>query len=74
MIAGAKLQLTQEGKEYFLKSVDQTVTSLTDKEKDIMLYQTIPGLKKLLSESDKQYLLTLVSNEDVKGYIERSIN
>jgi len=74
MVAGAKLQLTQEGKEQFLKTVDETIPSLTDNEKDIMLYQTIPGLKKLLSESDKQHLLTLVSNEDVKGYIERSIN
>ncbi|MFD2825326.1 thioredoxin family protein [Leeuwenhoekiella polynyae] len=74
MVAGAKVQLTQEGKEQFLKTVDQTIPSLTDNEKDIMLYQIIPGLKKLLSESDKQYLLTLVSNEDVKGYIERSIN
>ncbi|MAW95411.1 MULTISPECIES: thioredoxin fold domain-containing protein [unclassified Leeuwenhoekiella] len=74
MIAGAKLQLTQEGKEQFLKTVEETIPSLTDNEKDIMLYQTIPGLKKLLSESDKQHLLTLVSNEDVKGYIKRSIN
>ena len=62
------------GKAYFLKTVDQTIPSLTDKEKDIMLYQTIPGLKKLLSQSDKQHLLTLVSSEDVKGYIEGSIN
>ena len=74
MIAGAKLQLTQEGKAQFLKKVEETIPSLTDNEKDLMLYQTITGLKKLLSESEKQHLLALVSDEDAKAYIARSMN
>ena len=72
--SGAKLQLTKTGKENFLNTLNKTAPSLTDNERDIMLYMTMPGLKKILSDEEKKNLLTMVSNDDVKGYIERSLN
>ncbi|MDT0677957.1 thioredoxin family protein [Autumnicola musiva] len=72
--SGARLQLTKKGKEDFLKEVENTIPKLTNNEKDIMLYLIVPGLKKILSDKEKENLIAMVSDEDVKGYITRSIN
>lgn len=71
--SGAKLKLTNTGKEEFLNTLKATTPKLTDNEKDMMLYMVLPGLKTILTDQEKQNLLAMVSNDDVKGYIERSV-
>ena len=74
MIAGAKLQLSKEGKDVFINQVNKALPNLSDNEKDLMLYALLPGLKNLLSEDEKQNLMGLISNDSVKTYLERSLN
>ncbi|WP_339885328.1 thioredoxin family protein [Polaribacter vadi] len=72
--AAARLKLTKEGKENVLKKVQNTIPNLTNNEKDIMLFFIVPGLKKILTQQEKENLIALVSDENTKGYIIRSAN
>ncbi|MDD7886923.1 thioredoxin family protein [Flavivirga sp. 57AJ16] len=71
---GARLKLTKEGKESFLQEVQNTIPNLTDREKDLMLFYIVPGLKKILTQKEKENLIALVSDDTTKGYISRSVN
>ncbi|MDY0779972.1 thioredoxin family protein [Tenacibaculum sp. IB213877] len=72
--AAALLKLENIKKEEFFKELDRTNKNLTNREKDLMLFIIIPGLKNILTETEKQKLLKLVTDEGVKGYIIRASN
>lgn len=70
--SAAVLTLTNEGKETVLKEIENAISNLTEREKDLMLYIVVPGLKDILTEKEKENLIKLVTDEGVKGYIIRS--
>ncbi|TYP97432.1 thioredoxin-like protein [Tenacibaculum adriaticum] len=72
--SAALLKLGNIKKEYFFKEIEKSIKTLTDREKDLMLFIIIPGLKNVLTEKEKQDLIKLVTDEGVKGYIIRSFN
>ncbi|GAA4298388.1 hypothetical protein GCM10023163_19450 [Aestuariibaculum suncheonense] len=71
--SAAILQLTNIGKDDVLKEINNTIPNLSEREKDLMLYILIPGIKKFLTDEEKDSLLKLVDDEGVKGYIIRSV-
>ncbi|WP_442845111.1 thioredoxin family protein [Leeuwenhoekiella sp. H156] len=73
IIAGAKLQLSEKGKDTFINQLNEVLPGLSDNEKDLMLYTLLPGLKKFFSQEEKQNLMGLVSNTSVQKYLERSL-
>ena len=71
--SAAMLQLTSSGKDEVLNGIKNAIPNLSEREKDLMLFVLIPGIKKFLTEEEKDDLLKLVDDEGVKGYIIRSV-
>ncbi|WMI64138.1 thioredoxin family protein [Aestuariibaculum sp. YM273] len=71
--SAAMLQLTESGKDDVLKEINNAIPNISEREKDLMLYILIPGIKKYLTDEEKDNLLKLVDDEGVKGYVIRSV-
>ena len=72
--SAAFFKVTKTGKEECLKTIKNTISKVKEREKDLMLYIVLPGLKSQLNEQEKEELLALVSDDGIKGYIIRSMN
>ncbi len=71
--AASLVKVTGEGAGAAFETVKAVVPRLTDAERDTVLFYVTIGLKDLLTQEQKDQLVALVTSENTKGYIVRSI-
>lgn len=71
--AAAVTKVTGEGADKVAGMIKDIAPSLSDNDKNTLLYYTVIGLKNVFSKEQTDELVALVSNESTKGYIIRSL-
>jgi len=74
-IQAARARLTGEGATALFERIEATIPTVEDsRERDVFLFFTIPGLREQWSQKQRETLIALVSDEQTKRHITRSID
>lgn len=70
----AIVKMTGVGERELFNRIEELAADVEKSDLNAYLYYAIIGLKNYFDDEQKKILLSLVSSESIKGYIERSIN
>lgn len=67
-----RLKSEEMTKEEFIEELNAKAPAMEELDKDRMLLIVLPAIKSLLSDEEKDQMLAMIDNDNVKGYIIRS--